>query len=92
MNTTPISLSEVIKRVGSETPPFFRKIRIYAWIASIVIGSITTGIATAGIALPLWAVIVMASLGSACVTLAGASSLPTTDRSIIRQSDKNNSK
>jgi hypothetical protein len=92
MNTTPISLSEVIKRVGSETPPFFKKLRIYAWIAGLVIGSATTSVLSAGIALPVWAIVLVTFAASVCGGIATASYLPTSDKQTQEESNRIHSK
>jgi hypothetical protein len=90
--TPGIKLSEVIQRVGSESPPFFKKLRMYAWIASLAIPAITGAFYTAGITIPVYIVIVVSALSTFCAGVASSSHLPTTDKNIQEKSLEINTK
>ena len=62
---------EVVDRLFSETPDFWKKIRNVSAIVFVVATAAMTTIASAGIVLPVWATILSTAVISASGTLSG---------------------
>jgi pilus assembly protein TadC len=92
LSPSPIKFSEIKERIGSESPPFFKKLRVYAIILGLIVPAITTSVASAGIVLPAWALIIAGVVTSVCGGIVGTSFLPTTDKNIQEKSIEINTK
>lgn len=77
-------MSNTIKRIQSETPPFFKRMRPWAFFISAMAASIA-GV-TAGIpGVPAWVSLVFAGIGTVAGTAAAFTYLPTTDSNLSEQ-------
>ena len=68
---------EVIDRLKSETPDFWKKIRKWAVIVGAISGGAAASIATAGLTAPVWVTFVLLTISASAGTLAGGASLTT---------------
>lgn len=77
-------MSNLSKRIKSETPPFFKKMRPWAYFIAAVAASVS-GV-TAGIPLcPQWVTLIFAGIGTVAGTIAAFTYLPTTDPTLSKQ-------
>lgn len=84
---------DVKDRVRSDTPPFFRRVRLCAKFILLISGGLTAGVGTVisfGVEVPLWVIIVPAVITSMSTAIIGAVSTTTSDKEILsRTSNKN---
>lgn len=80
-----IKKSVICQRLNSDTPPFFKKLRKYAFFGTVILSGVGAFFATGGLAVPLWVTGVVTALNSMCLSAMGVSSLATSDGELSKK-------
>lgn len=77
MNTT-------IKRIQSDTPPFFKRMRPWAYFIAAIAGSMA-GVTKGFPGCPEWVTLIFAGIGTIALAMAGFTYLTTTDPDLAKE-------
>lgn len=76
---SPINLQQIprdlIERLKSETPSFWKKVRNYAALLALITGGAVTAIATSGMTIPTWVTFLLSFIATISGSVAGTATL-----------------
>jgi len=85
MNSVRIAIKDsvVVKRLGSDKPTFWKRIRKYAIIGTIIAGGATAFVSVIGA--PVWVIAIIASIDAMCVSTITNASLTTSNPELSKK-------